>query len=509
MHTTFKTFLRQYFWLACLLLLACSRNEDEAPPTLAAAAQVGVVGQVQGVTPFIAEVTLVLEHYADLDRVSWTIAPKAGTFSKAVSATFAQPWLARPGRYDSARKRFSIPVFGLYADHANVVTLSATFGDGSVHTERLAIATPRYAGPALVYGAPTILKARTATSAPGLDFIMIKNGLGAPAVIDSDGNLRWAAGGMRDSFSSVFAGDGFMVGSSASPELYRLDLSGAISVARLSDPRFTQFHHDIAIGKTGYLVELDALDNGVPKIESIMAEVNAAGQVLKQWDMAQIFRKAMLAGGDDPANFVRDGADWFHMNSAVYSPADDSLLVSSRENFVVKLDYETGNIKWILGDRSKHWYVSYPSLRALALELVVGNAPIGQHSLSMTGDGGLLLFNNGLASLVNPPGTAAGASRLFSFPSRYTIDEVARTAREAWKYLPEPALYSDICSSVYEGDAGKYLVAYSVADGRTRARLVAVDVAQSVAFDFEYPTTLCNTAFIAQPIDFSALKITQ
>jgi outer membrane protein assembly factor BamB len=504
-----STFLRQYFWLACMFLLACSRGnpDGDKPLNLAEAAQLGVVGQVQGSTPFIGEVTLVLEHFADLTSMSYSIAPKAGTFSKPVSATFDKAWLGRPGRYDSVRKRFSFPVFGLYADHANAVTLKATFSDGSSHTERLAIQSARYAGPAAVYGAPTVLKARTADSAPGVDFVMIKNSLGTPAVIDTDGNLRWVGSGIANSFSSVFTGDAFLVGSSNTPDLYRLDLNGTFTVARLSDPTFTNFHHDVSVGKTGYLVELDVLDNGVPNISSVVAEVNAAGQVLKQWDLPAIFRRTMQAGGDNPANFVRDGADWFHMNSAIYSAADNSLLVSSRENFVVKLDYETGNIKWILGDSTKHWYVSYPSLRALALKLTSGNAPIGQHSLSITADGSLLLFNNGLTSLNNPPGTAPGANRLFSFPSRYAIDEQARTAREVWRFQPEPAVYSDICSSVYEGTVGKYLVAYSVADGSTHARLTGVDAAGTVAFDFEYPTTLCATVFIAQPVDLAALLL--
>ena len=43
-------------------------------------------------------------------------------------------------------------------------------------------------------------------------------------------------------------------------------------------------------------------------------------------------------------------------------------MVSSRENFVMKLDYHTGNIIWILWDPSKYWY-TFPSLRAKALTL--------------------------------------------------------------------------------------------------------------------------------------------
>ena len=32
------------------------------------------------------------------------------------------------------------------------------------------------------------------------------------------------------------------------------------------------------------------------------------------------------------------------------------LIISSRENFVICLDYETGAIRWILGDETKKWF---------------------------------------------------------------------------------------------------------------------------------------------------------
>ena len=89
----------------------------------------------------------------------------------------------------------------------------------------------------------------------------------------------------------------------------------------------------------------------------------------------------MRAGGDDPSQFVYPAPnDWFHNNSVAYNRADDSLIVSSRENFLICLDYETGAIKWILGDPTKKWH-QFPSLRRYALTLAPGSLPpIGQHA---------------------------------------------------------------------------------------------------------------------------------
>jgi len=499
-----KTALRTVLLLSpCLLLAACSHSDD----TEAEEARVRVVGQAPGSTPFVASLTLSLDDFSHLSSVSYTIAARPGTFSKPMSATFTRAWIERTGAWRAADRRLVIPVFGLYAGYANGVTVSAAFEDKSTDDEQVTVTAPAYAGPAAVYTTPEVNTARSAAAAPGFDYMLIKNNAYAPVVLDSDGNMRWLGADPNTSPSTWFSGDAFYVGSATTPELRRFDLTGSFTTIPLAATRYTNFHHDLSAGKKGLLAELDANDGGVPKIESILAEIGTDGTILKEWDLAHIFRAAMQAGGDDPANFVRDGIDWFHMNSAIYVPADDSLLISSRENFVVKLDYQTGKIKWLFGDTTKHWYVDYPSLRALALELTSGKVPVGQHTLSITPNGELLLFNNGLGSYNHPAGTLPGITRDFSTPSRYAIDEKKRTAAEVWTYAPEPPIYSDVCSSTYETTPGNYLIGYAAAAGRTRSKLRAINSSGQIAFDYEYPTMNCGTVFIAEPIGFTGLVL--
>jgi hypothetical protein len=501
-----KAHLRRCLWLACLLLAACGRS-GSPEPTLAASADVNIVGQAAGVSPFISKLTMSLEQYDSVKTISYVITPKPGTFSKPVSVTYDKTWLDRNKVYDSASRRIMVPIFGLYANYRNDVNLTTTFSDGSANAQRIPIQTAAYADAQSMYGSPTIRTARSGAAVPGFDFIQIHNGTSTPLVIDTDGNIRWTATGLANSNSSLFTGDGFFVGNSTTPDLYRLELNGTMVKSALSSKTATNFHHDLARGKVGMLAELDAEADGVKKVESVLAELSPTGEVLKEWDMAIIFRDFMRAGGDDPDGLVRDGADWFHMNSAIYNAADDSLIVSSRENFVVKLDYATGQIKWLFGDTTKNWYVNFPSLRSVALKLTSGNPPIGQHALSILPDGGLLLFNNGTASLNNLPGVPNGATLPYSAPVKYAIDEQARTAAAVWTFEHDPSVVSDICSSVFQAGADSYLVTYSVAEARTKARLMGIDTSGKVAFDFEYPTRLCATAFLAAPIDFGALNL--
>ena len=489
--------------LMTILLCACGSDEDDK--TQAERAAIGAIGQAPGATPFVATLHYSLQEFAHLDSVHYTIAGRPGSHSRPVSVTYDRAWLGRRAAWDDSLKRIAFPVFGLYANHQNALTLTTRFRDGSTNVAQVAVTTGAYSGPASIYAAPQVRTARGAAS-PGVEFMLIKNGVTAPVILDSDGQVRWASGpGL--SFSSLFGDDAFYVGDGSAPVLHRIDVDTSLRSSRLDDPKFTRFHHELARGKTGFLAELDAEVGGVLLLESIVAEIDISGRVLKEWDLGQIFRAAMRAGGDDPDNFVRDGIDWFHMNSAIYDAHDNSLLVSSRENFVVKLDYDTGAIRWLLGDTSKHWYVNYPSLRALALRVTEGKTPIGQHTLSVTPNRELLLFNNGLASLNQPAGTPAGQNRGYSTPSRYAIDDKARTGREVWTWDANRELLSDICSSAYEAAPGQYLVAYSSLAARTQARLVALNSAGQVAFDYAYPSEVCNTVFIAEPLRLEGLRL--
>lgn len=217
------------------------------------------------------------------------------------------------------------------------------------------------------------------------------------------------------------------------------------------------------------------------------------GRVLKTWNFADIISAAMTAGGDDPTRFVQPSpVDWFHSNAATYRRSDDSLLVSSRENFVICVDYNTGAIRWILGDTTKQWY-QFPSLRKYALTLSPGSEPpVGQHALSITAEDNLLLFDDGTGSNSHTP---PGISRTFSAAREYRIDTSARTAIEVWTFDHGQSLYSAYCSSIYRDPGLSYLVDYSyivnLGPG-TYAQLEGLNSTGEAAFAYRYPTSTCS-----------------
>ena len=493
----------------CLMVVTVASCSGGSNPQIdAMLGEVTVATKTPGPTPFIAHVGIRVER-ADLVRsVSYTIEAKPGTVSRPVSITYNNAYLLRRQLLDVANRHLDVPVAGLYAGYQNKVSLQVTFADGSIRSNSTVIDTPVYQEATPRYTALDAKTPRQPGVALGYDFMLLKNFVTTPVVIDTDGNMRWAGTGVSRSISSTFFDGRFLVGNGDEPTfLIRIELDGTSSTVNLSDPTFANIHHDLGPGKVGLLAEVHNYSGKTKITGSVLAEIDADGHVLKQWDMAASFRAAMSAGGDDPSGFIRDGTDWFHMNSAIYSPADDTLIVSSRENFVVKVDYQSGSIRWLLGDPNKYWYVRYPSLRALALNLTSGKMPVGQHALSIAPDGKLMLFNNGTASFNNPAGTPAGVNPGFSAVSKYTIDEAAHTAAEVWTYEHNRDLWSDICSSAYQVSQGGYLINYSTAYNRTRAKLIGLDANGKVAFDYEYPNQGCDTSFNAVAVDFGSLVL--
>ena len=495
--------------LAFLAITVAGCGGTSAPHvSQAAMSGIEVAGHQPGTSPFINLVRLSGQGVPTLASVEFTIEPKPGSVSKPVDVRYSIAALSNRGYVSFVSNSLTLPVFGLYAGYTNQVSLRLQFEDGSAKTLPLSISTAPYVDPTGIYGNPNILVKRAAGSTLGFDFFLMKSiSPVSPVVVDTDAEIRWVAPGVDDAACTAFQNDEFVIGDEASPIVRRLRLDGTLTENPLDSPVYTMFHHNIDKGKYGLLAEVNASDGAVVNYESTVVEVTNVGSVLNHWDLAAILSAYMVSQGDDASAFVRPGVDWFHSNSTTYDPSDDSIIVSSRENFVIKVDYSTGNIIWILGDPSKYWY-TFPSLRAKALTLAAGGLyPIGQHSLSISSDGLLMLFNDGFGSLNQPAGAPAGSSRTYSTISAYSIDVGSMTAKEAWRFDYGQSIYSIICSSAYESPGQSILVDFAAADHLSHARLVGLDSSHNVVFDFEYPTVSCNTSWNAEPIALDDLTI--
>ncbi len=471
------------------------------------AGSVMITGQTAGPTPFISDLQLSASPPNSIKSIKFQIAPKTGSVTRPLAATYTSEYLKRRGYYNSQTGAILLPVFGLYDNYANAVLLTYVFTDNSSQQAGVVVSTSAF-NDTCSYSHPTVIQARTNSTALSYDYILLKNKCGSfsPIIIDSDGWVRWVgAAGVTDFparlyQNSIYLGHG--------PLLYRLELDGTYAMLRdYSSDGVADFHHNIDLGKRGLIVEVDT----PAYTESVNMEIDGLGNILKTWNLAAIITAAMTGAGDDASQFVKPAPnDWFHNNAVTYKKSDDSLLVSSRENFVIALDYATGAIKWILGDNTKQWY-QFQSLRNFALTLDTNTLPpIGEHALSITTDDNLLLFDNGRSSLNHTP---PGADRTYSAPRKYQINTQSKVATELWNFPNGQAFYSPFCSSIYEDAPLNYLVLYSILTNPAPpppqfAEVLGLEASGAKVFDYRYPNMGCDAAWNGLPIHLEQVMFT-
>lgn len=490
---------RRIIGLACVAVVFLQAAHAQVP--------ISIINQTPGPTPFIENITSNTAGRAPLSYVAYEIAPKVGSHTRPITVIYTASHLAAEGNMTSTT--VTVPVFGLYAGSTNDVYLYYIFGNTAATTStaltKTTVTTASYVDPCNRLNTPVVQQNRTSVSTIGFDLFLLKNACSSdfPAIVDTDGNVRWVGDAHVGTQSAILYNNAIYASDGGSG-VNKITLDGIVSkLADYSASYNVTFtgHHNFDPGRNGIIIDV----NTTTQTESTELEINPdTGKVLQVWDMSQIISAAMIAGGDGAKvnQFVYPvGTDWFHNNASTYNPADNTLIVSSRENFVIAVDYDTPadgvkKIHWILGDPAKHW-AQFPSLQRFALTPTSGTViPIGQHALSIDHLGNLLLFDDGTGSEFQQP---AGVTRTQSAARSYTIDTVNMTANEVFTYAP-PGKYSPVCGSVYEATPGNYLVDFTLVDNEQTTELQGLGAGSSLVFDIQYPASYCGAGYNANPI---------
>ena len=474
---------------------------------------VSITGAEAGASPFIQKVKLLVSDPSALRSIQFTITPKDGSVTRPVSGTYLPSYLNDRGFFDSATNQFTLPVWGLYAGRANTVTLRYLYNDLSAEEQTLVVVTQPFSDDC-DFENPTVTKPRTNTKDLSFDFILVASSCStnSPHILDTDGEIRWVGtAGVQTLLTAAFYDNAVYI--TDGPRLLRMELDGEVNViADYTNEGVVGFHHNIDIGRDGLLVDVDTVD----QVESVIFEVNPFnGAIQKRYRFAEIIGDVIRAGGEDPGDpnsntsFIRNAKgdygfsakeDWFHNNASTYRSSDNTLIASSRENFVIAIDYDTQQIKWIMGDHTKRWYVDFASLRRFALNYAPGTpVNIGQHALSISKDNNLLLFDNGQNSANQTP---PGVQRGFANARKYSLDLQNKVVTELASYPGDNSVYTPFCSSVYEDAPNNYMLDYAVLGGipNGTARIFALTSLGEKVFEYNYPTGACNDAYRSLPI---------
>src|SRR5438105_4549791 len=257
-----------------------------------------VTGQSAGATPFIAQIHAIVTPAGALKTVQFTISPKAGSVTRPVSATFTSGYLQNRGYLNPQTGNLTMPVFGLYANYSNTVSLNFRFTDNSSQQSSVMVVTADWTDSCGVFKNPTVVQARTHNTSLSYDYSLTKNFCGSqsPVIIDTDGAVRWVGTLGLSSLSSMFFDNAFYIASnppdSSNPTgLARIEFDGSARFVKdYSSIGVTATnHHNYDPGKYGMLVEV----NTTSQTESVIMEVDGLGNVIKTWNLANIISAAM------------------------------------------------------------------------------------------------------------------------------------------------------------------------------------------------------------------------
>ena len=256
-------------WRSFTATVVIAASAHSVSATQASLAVITFTGQQAGVTPFIVTLNFTISNPSALQSVQFVIKPKAGSVTRPLSATYPVGYLEERGYFKSSGQQITVPIFGLYSNYSNSVTMTWGFNDGSSQQGTVVVPTASYADPC-GFETPIVLQARAQDTSLSYDYILLKSNCSAnsPTIIDTDGAIRWVGApgveGTNSSFDhgcyTFFDNAIYSAGSALAPDgLVRNELDGAVSVVVADYSAFgvTGFHHNIDYGKSGIILDVN------------------------------------------------------------------------------------------------------------------------------------------------------------------------------------------------------------------------------------------------------------
>ena len=374
-----------------------------------------------------------------------------------------------------------IPIHGLYADYLNTIYITLTDKEGA---HRITDSIQIKVAPLKNIELPVvdIIQADVKQMEPGLTLI---NYMGAnefdthrPFMIDADGEIRWLL--LFDAQPAVanvtahvglqrLADGNFILGDVKTSRILIIDMFGNLIKSYDLAAKGYEFHHEVTETTINTILvcvtkKTTTTPTGVPVIYDHVIEIDReSGAIVTEWDLKQSLdeKRLVMTPAYPPTDRLNN---WAHNNAVTYSPSDDHIIVSLRQQGLVKLS-KSNQVKWILAAHTG-WgknrrgenlsaYLLNPlnnsSEKITDMEVINGTKVHaefewiwGAHCPIILPDGSVFVFDNGAERLLG------NEKALYSRAVGYQIDEKNKTAQQTWQYGKErgAACYSEAVSSV-------------------------------------------------------------
>ena len=354
-------------------------------------------------------------------------------------------------------KKHVLPIYGLYADYENKVTISI-----NGNNKTITIKTDKLPEDFVL---PTSTYANKNQLGDELYFVT-PSSKGYTAAYDINGDVRWYLNEnflwdiqRLDNGHLLLSTDRLINPPYYTTGLMEMDLLGKVYY-EYSLPG--GYHHDVYEMKDGnLLVASDNFENGT--VEDYIVEIDReTGEIVKEIDLTKILPV------DDGDNAYTTDHDWFHNNSVWYDEATNSVTLSGRhKDAVINIDYDTLELNWIIGSKENwnedmHKYFFTPT-NYLEWQWA-------QHAAMVLPNGNIFIFDNGnnrSKTLEN----GINASNNYSRGVIYNINTTNMTIKQVWEYGKSEGsyFYSPYISDVDYLDENHYLIhsgGHVITDGK-------------------------------------------
>lgn len=364
----------------------------------------------------------------------------------------------------------TVSVLGLYPNQLNKVEVTLDFDGGQqvdvieIQTEQL----PNY------FPTVNVDKLEKEAMEPGMHaldihFANFGKFRSAPIIFDDQGNIRWYLdlsfhGAMLSPFQKIKNGNILVAGRRT---IYEFDMMGK-QMDKIQIDNNYGIHHDVlelpnrdlllCVGTRDAYIEIDG-KTILSDSDFMIHYDRKQSKVAKKWDLAK-----HLDVSRDDLNFFR-GGDWLHMNALEFDPRDSTIIVSGRNQGLIKVSWDD-KLKWIMSPK-QHWgksgrkgngYETKPYLLTAvnsqglpyAKDIQTGHKsaedfdfPWGPHAPYLLPSGNIIVFDNG-------PFRNYNNENNYSRAVEYEINEVDKTFKQVWQYGKNRGieLFSSIVSDV-------------------------------------------------------------
>ena len=371
-------------------------------------------------------------------ETNYLTAPSITVVGKDENTTFKNTFIPN--------KTHILPIYGLYADTTNKVILEVN--NTSVTLEIKTEALPED----MIL--PTSVKANKNELGNDLYFVT-PSSKGYTTAYDANGDVRWYLKGNHLWDIQRLQNGHLMLSSSRliNPPYYttglvEIDLMGKIYY-EYNLPG--GYHHDVFEMENGnLLVATNNFESGTVEDYIVLLD-RKNGKILKTWDLKNILPTTY------GLNEYATDYDWFHNNSVWYDKNTNSITLSGRhQDAVINIDYETGELNWIIGDPNG-WNAEY--LKYFFTGSYNFEWQYAQHAAMMLPNGDIFLFDNG-NNRSKIKDEYIDANKNYSRAVIYKINTDNMTIEQVWQYGKElgASFYSPYISDVDYLNQNHYLI---------------------------------------------------